>query len=105
MDVTVFANHLVSADAVLVPVESVLHSGERAIVVVARDDGMFEPRSVALGPAAGDRQQVTAGLLPGESVVVSSQFLIDSESNLKAAVGQLLGEAEARQPAARPHRH
>ena len=105
MDVTVFANHLVSADAVLVPVESVLHSGERAIVVVARDDGMFEPRSVELGPAAGDRQQVTAGLFPGESVVVSSQFLIDSESNLRAAVGQLLGEAEARQPAARPHRH
>ena len=105
MDVAVSAQRLVAPDAVLVPVESVLHSGERAIVVVAREDGLFEPRTVRLGPAAGDRQQVTAGLSPGERVVVSSQFLIDSESNLKAAVGQLLGDDEALDSAARPHRH
>ena len=95
MDITVFANHLVAADAVLAPVESVLRSGERAIVVVAADDGLFEPRSVRLGPAAGDRQQVTAGLQPGERVVVSSQFLIDSESNLQAAIAQMLGDGDA----------
>ena len=105
MDVTVSAQHLVSPDAVLVPVESVLHSGERAIVVVVRDGGMFEPRSVALGAVAGDRQQVTAGLAAGERVVVSSQFLIDSESNLRAAVGQLLGGDNAAGAPARPHRH
>ena len=105
MDVAVSAQRLVAPDAVLVPVQSVLHSGERAIVVVAREDGLFEPRTVRLGPAAGDRQQVTAGLSPGERVVVSSQFLIDSESNLKAAVGQLLGDDEALDSAARPHRH
>ena len=105
MDVAVSAQRLVAPDAVLVPVEAVLHSGERAIVVVAREDGLFEPRPVRLGPTAGDRQQVTAGLSPGERVVVSSQFLIDSESNLKAAVGQLRGDGEALDSAARPHRH
>ena len=105
MDVTVSAQYLVSPDAVLVPAESVLHSGARAIVVVARGDGLFEPRPVALGAAAGDRQQVTAGLSAGERVVVSSQFLIDSESNLKAAVGQLLGGDPAPESAAGPHRH
>ena len=118
MDVTVSARHLVSPDAVLVPVESVLHSGERAIVVVARDDGLFEPRPIVPGPVAGDRQQITAGLSAGERVVVSSQFLIDSESNLRAAVAQLLGDGGSPEPARRrtspdggvggtpnPHRH
>ncbi|MDE0367160.1 MAG: efflux RND transporter periplasmic adaptor subunit [Gammaproteobacteria bacterium] len=105
MDVTVSADHLVTPDAVLVPVESVLHSGERAIVVVDRGGGLFEPRSVVLGPVAGDRQQVTAGLSPGERVVVSSQFLIDSESNLKAAVAQLFGDGGSAESAAGPHRH
>ena len=105
MDVTVSAHRLVAPDAILVPVESVLHSGERAIVVVDRDDGLFEPRSVSLGPVAGDRQQVTGGLSPGERVVVSSQFLIDSESNLKAAVAQLFGDGDPADSAARPHRH
>ena len=105
MDVTVSAHHLVAPEAVLVPVESVLHSGERAIVVVDRGGGLFEPRSVMLGPVAGEAQQVTAGLSPGERVVVSSQFLIDSESNLKAAVAQLFGDGGSAESAARPHRH
>ena len=105
MDVTVSAHHLVAPEAVLVPVESVLHSGERAIVVVDRGGGLFEPRSVLLGPVAGEARQVTAGLSPGERVVVSSQFLIDSESNLKAAVAQLFGDGGSGESAARPHRH
>ena len=113
MDVTVSAHLVETDDAILVPVESVLHSGERALVVVARDDGLFEPRAVALGASAGDLQRVTAGIHPGERVVVSSQFLIDSESNLKAAVAQLLGgesadgglPGKAGGAAALPHRH
>ncbi len=113
MDVTVSANLVDAADAILAPVESVLHSGERALVVVAADDGLFEPRAVVLGSTAGDLQQVTAGLSPGERVVVSSQFLIDSESNLKAAVAQLLGDGESAgsasatdaRPAGHPPRH
>ena len=77
-----------AANAVLVPAEAILHSGERSVVVVAKDDGAFEPREVSLGLAAEGMQEITAGLSPGETVVVSSQFLIDSESNLRAATGQ-----------------
>ena len=98
-----------AADAVLAPAEAVLHSGERAVVVVARDDGSFEPREVSLGTAAGGKQEITAGLSPGETVVVSSQFLIDSESNLRAATAQLLrgdtAEDESEPPSMHQHHH
>ena len=83
------------SDVVITPTESVLHSGERAVVIVARGDGVFEPREITLGMASEGMQEVTAGLLPGERVVISSQFLIDSESNLKAAISQLLRGSEA----------
>ena len=107
-------------DAITIPAESVLHSGERTVAIIARDDGAFEPREVELGVRSGESQQVTAGLAMGERVVVSSQFLIDSESNLRAAIGQLLrgngqepsaGEREGPAPreqkpaASMPHNH
>lgn len=82
------------AGAALVPAQAVLHSGERAVVIVAKGGGLFEPREVTLGLASGDRQQVVSGLTPGEEIVTSSQFLIDSESNLRAAIAQLLGGRE-----------
>ena len=81
-------------DAVLAPAESVLRSGTRAVVIVERGEGVFEPREVALGLTADGLQEITAGLAPGEQVVVSSQFLIDSESNLQAATAQLLRGVE-----------
>ena len=94
-----FADVLIRApavrDAVTVPSEAVLHSGERAVVVVERAKGIFEPREVTLGPEGGGYQEVRKGLEAGEKVVTSSQFLIDSESNLKAAISQLLGAASA----------
>ena len=84
-----------ASDAVIVPAEAVLHSGERSVVIVAPGDGVFEPREVELGLTAQGMQEVTDGLSAGEEIVVSSQFLIDSESNLKAAISQLLrGDAE-----------
>lgn len=82
-------------DAVKVPSEAVLHSGERAIVIVERAKGIFEPREVTLGPEGGGYQEIREGLESGEKVVTSSQFLIDSESNLKAAINQLLGDRAA----------
>ena len=80
------------SNAVKVPTQAVLHSGERSVVIVQTGTGVFEPREVKLGPTGGDDQEVREGLEPGEVVVTSSQFLIDSESNLKAAIQQLLGE-------------
>lgn len=82
-----------AADAVMVPSEAVLHSGTRAVVIVAGEDGVFEPREVVLGTESEDMQEVASGLAEGESVVVSSQFLIDSDANLRAAISQLLGGA------------
>ncbi len=78
--------------AVKVPEQAVLHSGERNVVIVQKARGLFEPREVKLGPAGGGFQEVREGLRGGETIVTSSQFLIDSESNLKAAIQQLLGE-------------
>ena len=88
VDVSVWAEG--ATDAVIVPAEAVLHSGERSVVVVASGGGVFQPREVKLGMTAQGMQEVTDGLAPGEEIVVSSQFLIDSESNLKAAISQLL---------------
>ena len=92
VDVSVWAEG--ATDAVIVPAEAVLHSGERAVVIVAEGGGLFQPREVKLGLAAEGMHEVTDGLAPGEQVVVSSQFLIDSESNLKAAISQLLRGGE-----------
>ena len=78
------------ANAVTIPQQAALHSGERSIVIVERSRGVFEPREVRLGAVAGDKQEVIEGVAAGERIVTSSQFLIDSESNLRAAVGRLL---------------
>ena len=86
-------------DAVMAPTEAILHSGTRAVVIVAKGGGLFEPREVVLGTESAGMQEVASGLSAGETVVVSSQFLIDSDANLRAAISQLLGDAEAGEPA------
>jgi multidrug efflux pump subunit AcrA (membrane-fusion protein) len=81
------------ADVLAIPDEAVIRSGERSLAVVALGRGRFEPREIQLGLDGGDgRVEVLAGLEAGQSVVVSSQFLIDSESNLQEAVRKLLAE-------------
>jgi len=77
--------------AVLVPDLAVLRSGERNTVFVARDDGSFEPREVKLGERSeGGFYQVLSGLQPGERVVTSGQFMLDSESQLREAIHKML---------------
>lgn len=75
-----------------VPESAVLDSGSRQAVLVDKGEGRFEPRDVKLGRRGGGLIEVTQGLSEGESVVTSANFLIDAESNLKAA---LKGFAEA----------
>jgi membrane fusion protein, copper/silver efflux system len=70
-----------------IPAAGVFHTGERNIVFVDRGQGYLEPREVTLGPRAGDEYAVLKGLKPGERVVTSANFLIDSESQLQAALG------------------
>ena len=73
-------------DRLVVPEEAVMETGERRIVFVAQGDGYFEPREVTLGARAGDFYEIKSGLTAGEQVVVSGNFLIDSESRLQGAL-------------------
>lgn len=71
----------------VIPASAVLQSGTRQIVFVDRGEGYLEPREVQLGARAGDDFIVLSGLKEGEKIVVSANFLIDSESQLQAALG------------------
>ena len=70
-----------------VPQSAVLNSGDRQVVFLDRGNGYFEPRQVQVGAQMGDRVEILSGLQPGERIVTSGNFLIDSESQLKAAMG------------------
>jgi len=71
----------------VIPATGVLQSGTRQIVFVSRGDGYIEPREVQLGFRAGDDFIVLKGVKAGEKIVTSANFLIDSESQLQAALG------------------
>ena len=74
-----------------VPRSAVLETGTRALVFVKRSDGMLEPRLVVPGAANADRISIVSGLSPADTVVASATFLIDAESNLKAAIDAMAG--------------
>ncbi|MEE9614140.1 MAG: efflux RND transporter periplasmic adaptor subunit [Thermodesulfobacteriota bacterium] len=80
----------ISRDALAVPTEAVIRSGERNVVIVARGGGKFTPVTVTLGASAEDHYEVLKGLKEGDIVVTSAQFLIDSESRLKEAARKML---------------
>ena len=67
----------------LIPADAVIFSGNKNVVWVKTKDGMFEGRSVELGPMFGDKYQIISGLKEGDEVAASGGFLIDSESQLK----------------------
>ena len=92
--------HSAAAPALAVPAEAVLDSGVRRVVVVARDGGHFEPREIKVGAQSEGYFPVLAGLSPGERVVTSAQFLIDSESNLREALNAMTLSASTLPPAA-----
>ena len=71
----------------LIPSEAVLDSGLRQIVFIAKPDGFFEPREVQLGARLENQYIVLSGLEPGQTIVTSGNFLIDSESRLSTAAG------------------
>jgi RND family efflux transporter MFP subunit len=96
-------------EALVVPADAVLDAGVRQTVFVDRGNGIFEPRPVQTGLRLGDQVQIVAGLTNGERIVVSGNFLLDSESRMKLAAtgvhdagcidpvcGMAVEEAEAR---------
>jgi Cu(I)/Ag(I) efflux system membrane fusion protein/cobalt-zinc-cadmium efflux system membrane fusion protein len=74
----------------VIPANAVLQSGTRQIAFVDRGDGYLEPREVQLGARAGDDFIVLKGLKEGEKIITSANFLIDSESQLQAALGSFV---------------
>jgi Cu(I)/Ag(I) efflux system membrane fusion protein len=77
------------APVVTVSSSAVIDSGERQIVLLDKGEGRFEPRAVKLGRRDDGRVEIREGLAEGDKVVVSANFLIDAESNLKAALNGL----------------
>jgi Cu(I)/Ag(I) efflux system membrane fusion protein len=88
--------------ALAVPDSAVLDSGARQVVLVRRGEGLFEPRTVKLGMRAEGYIEVMEGLQAGEQVVVRANFLIDAESNLKAALGTFGGQSDSGGAAGKP---
>jgi Cu(I)/Ag(I) efflux system membrane fusion protein len=76
----------------VVPSEAVITTGERNVVIVARESGGFEVAVVAVGTEADGKTAILSGLQEGQSIVLSGQFLIDSEASLKSAISRLSAE-------------
>lgn len=86
--------------ALLVPSEAVIRTGRRTLVMLAQPGGRYRPAEVQVGREAGGRTEILAGLQPGEQVVASGQFLLDSEASLAGV--QARPVASAATPSATP---
>ena len=80
--------------ALLVPTEAVVQTGKRTVVLLAEDNGRFRPVDVEIGIESAGQTEIKRGLQAGQRVVVSSQFLIDSEASLRGIETRLNGESE-----------
>ena len=78
--------------SLVVPLQAILRTGKRDVAFVSLGKGWFAPREVRLGVSSGDSVQVLQGLQAGDTLVLSGQFLIDAESNLRQAIGRLSSE-------------
>jgi Cu(I)/Ag(I) efflux system membrane fusion protein len=81
-------------NALLVPSEAVIRTGSRSVVILAEEESRFRPLEVTTGMEADGKTEVLSGVEPGQQVVASGQFLIDSEASLRGALGRLEGTAE-----------
>jgi Cu(I)/Ag(I) efflux system membrane fusion protein len=74
-----------------IPTDAIIDSGTRKVVFVALGEGKFRPREVKIGSSDGERSEVLEGLSAGEQVVTRANFLVDSESRLRASLSALEG--------------
>lgn len=77
------------AEVLTVPTEAIIMTGTRSVVMLAQDDGGFTPVDVGIGIEAGGQTEIRSGLRAGQKVVVSGQFLIDSEASLRGTSARL----------------
>ncbi len=75
--------------SLLIPTEAVIQTGRRAVIMLAEENGRFRPVEVEIGIESGGQTEIKRGLQAGQRVVVSSQFLIDSEASLKGVEARL----------------
>ena len=87
---------------VAVPDDAVIDTGTRQVVLVDKGEGRFEPREVKVGPRGGGHTEIREGIVPGEQVVTAANFLIDAESNLKAALQAMATTPAAAQAEEKP---
>jgi Cu(I)/Ag(I) efflux system membrane fusion protein/cobalt-zinc-cadmium efflux system membrane fusion protein len=81
----------IAGDSLVIPQEAVIDSGVRKVVFVALGKGKFQPREVKLGVEGNDYEfQVLEGLHENEEIVISAQFMLDSESRLREAIQKML---------------
>jgi len=85
-------------DIVVIPLEALIRTGREARVVIALGDARFTSRKVRAGMESGDWVEIITGIEPGDEVVTSGQFLIDSEANLKASLQRMQPGAEGGAP-------
>ena len=78
-------------DVIVIPIEALIRTGREERVIIARGAGRFEARQVRAGIESGDWVEILEGVQPGENIVVSGQFLIDSEASLKASMMRMTG--------------
>ncbi|MBZ5639453.1 MAG: efflux RND transporter periplasmic adaptor subunit [Acidobacteriia bacterium] len=86
-----------------VPASAVMDTGTRSIAFVDQGDGTFEPRDLKIGLRLPDSYEVLDGLAPGEKVLTSANFFVDSESKLKAALAAMAANSTTPEP--QPHKH
>jgi Cu(I)/Ag(I) efflux system membrane fusion protein len=85
-----------------IPDSAVIDSGTRQIVLLQRNEGRFEPRTVKLGRRVDGYYQILEGLNEGDEVVIHANFLIDAESNLKSALDGFVNSGETQSDGANP---
>jgi membrane fusion protein, copper/silver efflux system len=102
MFATAHLEGLARESVLTVPTEAVIKTGTRNIVILAADGTHFRPTVVRVGAEHGGRSEILEGLMPGQTVVASGQFLIDSEANLRSAFDALAGSNESMQKEPQP---
>ena len=95
MLVTMQFMNMQSTAVLLVPTEAIIATGQRNVVMLAEEGGRYRPVNVETGLESGGQIEIKKGLVAGQRVVVSSQFLIDSEASLKGVEARLNNEAPA----------
>ncbi len=94
MFATVTFGATTTMSSVLVPVEALIRTGKRSVVIVDAGEGNFVPVDVEVGRQSGDLAEIGKGLVAGQRIVVSGQFLVDSEANLKGALTRIAASGQ-----------